>query len=104
MDAADSISATRSSHARAPGFPAGGRRSAARIGRTLDGSNLSRLTALEFGERFGGESIELSFGRVALDLTIPRLPVVLDKPIAERGELVGRELFDFALDGFDLRH
>jgi hypothetical protein len=79
-------------------------RDAARIASRPDGSNFSRLTTLEFSQSFGREFVEATFRRVTFDLPIPSLPVVLDEPVAERRELFGAQLFNFALEGFNLRH
>lgn len=70
----------------------------------LDGSNLSRLATLKFRESFGCELIESALSGIALDLPIPRLPVVLHEPIAERCELLGSKLFNFALKSFNFGH
>ena len=82
----------------------GVRRGAARIASKPDGSNFSRLTTFELSQSFGGEFIEATFRRIALDLPVPSLPVVFGEPVAERRELFGAQLLNFALKGFNLRH
>jgi len=68
------------------------------------GSNLSRLTALEFSESFGCELIESPLCGITFDLAIPRLPVMLHEPATERSELLGGKLLDFAFKSFNLCH
>lgn len=68
------------------------------------GSNLSRLTTLQFSESFGCELIESNFCGITFDLAIPRLPIVLHEPITKCRELLGGKLFNFALESFYSGH
>src|SRR3954454_24214639 len=104
MDVAGSLSVTHSCRARVAEVRMIGRRSVARIVWTLGDSNLSRLTTLKFCESFGGELIESALCGIALDLPIPRLPVVLHEPITECSQFLGSKLFDFALKSFNFGH
>src|SRR3954454_15252506 len=104
MGAAGSLSVTHSCRARVAEVRMISHRSVARIVWTLDDSNLSRLTTVELCESFGGETIESALCGIALDLPIPRLPVVLREPITECSQFLGSKLFDFALKSFNFGH
>src|SRR5260370_10192392 len=59
-----------------------------------DGSELGRFAAFQFRERFIGKGVEPGFGDVVLDLLVPHLPVALQKPRAELGDLRDANLLD----------
>src|SRR5687768_11031077 len=67
-------------------------------------SKFGRFAAFMLRTRFSGELIELPRGHVAFKLPIPHLPVILGEPIAERRQLFGRQVLNFALEGFNLSH
>jgi hypothetical protein len=52
-------------------------------------------------ERLSHQLIQLPGGRVGLDLSVPRLPVVFSKPITECSKLLPGELLYFSFDRFD---
>lgn len=69
-----------------------------------DDSNFLSLTSFELGKRLSSEFIELSFCYIPLQLPIPNLPVMLEKPSSKCVEFFRREIFDLALQGFDFGH
>ena len=67
----------------------------------------SKLRALARTMRTFGfvkQRIELTFGRVLLDLSIPLFPVTFEQPLAQLREFVWSELFDFLFQRFDSCH
>ena len=70
----------------------------------LDDSKFRRFATLVLGERLSSERIQAPRSNISLELAIPRLPVVLDKPSAEGREFFRRELLNFTLDRFDVGH
>jgi hypothetical protein len=54
--------------------------------------------------RFIRESIELPSLNVALDLTIPRLPVKRQEPVSKLCKLLRRQSLDLVLDSFNFAH
>src|SRR5438876_3711494 len=84
--------------------PASAAQRRARTDSTPDDSKFLGLAALQLCESFCGQSVEPAFGRVLLNLSIPSLPVVFDKPRSERSELLLSELFNLFFDRFDFGH
>ena len=65
---------------------------------TKTDSKFRRLAALVFGKRLTSEMIQSSGRDILLQLAIPCLPVMLNKPRAERCKLFGYKLFNFSFE------
>ena len=55
-------------------------------------------------ERLGCQLIEPAFRDIAIELPIPRLPVILGEPVAERRQFFASQLLNFAFESLDFRH
>ena len=71
---------------------------------TRDGSKLCCLAAFELREGLRSEFVELPICNIALELGIPRLPVVLGEPGPKSGEFLGGEATNLAFNRFNSRH
>jgi hypothetical protein len=65
---------------------------------------VSQLPLLLRGFDFLPQEVQLARGRVALDLSIPILPVSFGDPFSEPDEVFTRQGFNFGLNGFNLGH
>jgi hypothetical protein len=67
-------------------------------------SKFRRLAPLVFSQRLISEMIQ-SYGRdILLQLATPCLPIVFDKPRAERRKFFGCKLLNFSFERLDLVH
>jgi predicted DNA-binding antitoxin AbrB/MazE fold protein len=57
-----------------------------------------------FSQRFIGEKVELSGGRVRFDLAIPSCMIILDEPLAQLRERLLVEALDLLLNAFNFGH
>ncbi len=69
-----------------------------------DNSELGRFAARQLRERFIGKAVEPARGDIILELLVPHLPVVLQKPRTKLGELRGAKLLDLSFKRFDPGH
>ena len=65
---------------------------------------LSQLALLLCRVNFFSKKVKLARGRVALDLSIPNLPISLGKPLAQLNKVFSGKGFDFGLNCFHLSH
>ena len=69
-----------------------------------DDSNFLCLAAFELSESLRRQSIEFAGCDIAIQLAVPKLPVVLGEPRAECSQLCWCQLFNFSFQLFYLCH